>query len=115
MPHICKICGDTDKHKFSEPTQSRLEREELCFNCDFWMEKVPYADDPRSVRVKGTHYFIGEENAAGSRGFRGFAGHRFVIKFDDGREVISTNLWCQGDIPPYFKELLPDNATFARQ
>lgn len=27
--------------------------------------------------------------------------------------VVSNNTWCQGDIPKVFKDLMPDNATWA--
>lgn len=27
--------------------------------------------------------------------------------------VVSNNTWCQGDVPKVFKELMPDNATWA--
>lgn len=58
--------------------------------------------------VKGSHYTIGDENSTSSRGF---AGAKVRIKFFDGREVISTNLWHNGTIPEEYKELFEDNAT----
>jgi hypothetical protein len=81
-----------------------------CFTCNFWEEKVQYVNDPNSVRVDGTHYFIGAENEPAV--FRGFGGRRFHVRFNDGREVITTNLWCQGTIAEEFRSKLPDNATF---
>lgn len=83
----------------------------------FWDEKVALADGPRKldvVRVNGTHYLIGDENAD-PRGFRGFGGTRFYIRFNDGRLVQSTNLWCQGEIPKAYRDRLPDNAAFLRE
>jgi len=35
------------------------------------------------------------------------------IKFNDGREVYTTNLWCQGEIDcPEARAILQDNAVF---
>jgi hypothetical protein len=84
--------------------------EGVCFDCYFWGEKVPFVNNPSSVRVEGTHYWIGEETA--DQMFRGFAGRKFHVLFNDGREVITTNLWCQGDIPERWRKELPDNAVF---
>lgn len=105
----CKDCGvdlSTDKCSYA------CHSDGLCFSCYFWREKVELAvtHPDRVVRVDGVHYFIGDENA--SKTFRGFAGHRFKIKFNDGREVTTTNLWCQGDIPENFQDRLPNNAQF---
>ena len=35
-----------------------------------------------------------------------------MIRFTDGREVITHNLWHQGTIPKHFRARLPDNAVF---
>lgn len=88
----------------------------LCFTCGFWKR---YADDrynPRHVRIKGVHYVIGDED---SKGFRGFGGQKFKIKFLDGRYkddriLTTTNLWYQGEIERY-KEMMPDNAEFVKE
>jgi hypothetical protein len=92
------------------PTQAKMDELQLCFTCLFWTEKLEYKNDPRIVRVDGTQYVIGDEDAP--RAFRGFGGARFNIDFHDGRKVTSTNLWCNGDIPEHFRAELPDNAVF---
>jgi hypothetical protein len=66
------------------------------------------------VVVKGCHYIIGAEKPTTPRSWRGFGGDRYHIRFNDGREVVSTNLWCQGPIPAQFREQLPDNAEFVK-
>ena len=45
---------------------------------------------------------------------RGFSGRKHVIKFFDGREIVSTNLWYNGEIPESHRELLPNNAEFIK-
>jgi hypothetical protein len=44
--------------------------------------------------------------------WKGFGGRKFIILFEDGRKVITTNLWSQGEIPKSFREDLPNNAKF---
>lgn len=107
---ICKECGKVEEYQ-QWNHGDQLKKKELCFSCDFWMGYLMKKDKPESVRVKGTHYWIGDENSSATR-FRGFGGAKWVIKFNDGRVVKSTNLWCQSDIPDHFKDRLPDNAEF---
>jgi len=52
---------------------------------------------------------IGENH---SEPFKGFGGRDFSIKFYDGRDIKTSNLWYQGEIPERFKEFLSDNAEF---
>ena len=80
----------------------------MCHTCTYWMEKVAMKDYMEIARVNGQHYSIGPENVGPF--MRGCGGRQFDFKFHDGREVTSTNVWCQGTIPDNFKELLPDNA-----
>ena len=85
----------------------------ICVTCNFWLDILPIKDKLYIVRVEGVHYTMGSENKTVS--IRGFGGRKWVIKFNDGREVISTNLWDQGRIPEHFRERLPDNAVFIPQ
>jgi hypothetical protein len=79
------------------------------------VKKLPFWEmhyalyDESSVNVRGTHYRIGPEKG---KGFRGFGGGKFVVKFFDGRVVTTTNLWCQGEISPEYRDRLPNNAEF---
>ncbi len=82
----------------------------LNFTKDFWQQKETIKYQARVARVNGTHYIVGDEDAPQS--FRGFGGSLFLIQFDDGRRVATTNLWCQGEIPPALRDKLPDNAKF---
>jgi len=103
----CIICGkEIEKSSYYHKVICSSE----CFGIDFWNDWVEKKDDPRVARIDGTHYYIGNENEKGS--FRGFGGRKFKIRFNDGREVITTNLWHQGEISNDFKEKLPDNAVF---
>jgi hypothetical protein len=76
----------------------------------FWLQWVETRNDPNCVRVNGVHYYICDEASIST--FRGFAGRKFTVKFNDGRVVTTTNMWHQGDIPAALREQLPDNAAF---
>lgn len=82
-----------------------------CFNKNFWTDlyEKGKATTHKCVVVDGTHYIIGPEE---DRGFRGFSGRKFVIRFFDGTEVTTTNLWHQGHVPERFKDMFPNNAEF---
>lgn len=78
-------------------------------------------DDPRVVRVGGSHFFIGDEPSPEKLrdllrrpfgNFLGFSGAKWRIKFFDGREVVSHNLRHNGEIPQEYRAVLPDNAEF---
>lgn len=79
-----------------------------------WHRAIENRSKPSHVVVNGEHYWIGPEDPSIKRSWRGFHGDRFNIKFNDGRTVTSTNLWCGGAIPAAFREQLPDNAEFVR-
>lgn len=63
-----------------------------------------------AVIVDGHHYLIGDEDSTSQ--FRGFAGAKFCILFNDGFYTESTNLWHQGEIDPEWRDKFPDNAKF---
>lgn len=100
---VCKICG-----------KEHNDSEDICFDCNFWSKKLLQdKENPERIAIiDGTHYFIGDEDS--QSGFRGFGGARFQIEFNDGRKVVTTNLWCQGDIPEFWRNKFPDNAKFER-
>ncbi len=78
----------------------------------YWKEKYTHLDD-RTVIVDGHHYKIADENGH-PNAFRGHSGIKFTIRFHDGREVVTTNLWSQGKIPEAWRDRLPDNAIFVK-
>ena len=60
--------------------------------------------------IDGHHYVIEDENSVDP--LRGFGGDKFTITFNDGKVVITTNLWSQGKIPEDYVNLFPNNADF---
>ena len=111
----CVECGKKKHVDFESKTQERLISNSTCFNCDYWRDYGNKKDDPSSVRVNGNHYWIAAVGfGRGRDDWKGFGGQRFVIEFFDGRRVETDDLWSQGDIPPHFRERLPDNARFGK-
>lgn len=43
----------------------------------------------------------------------GCGGRKMYINIEGKGIVVSNNTWCQGYVPKVFKELMPDNATWA--
>jgi hypothetical protein len=106
----CRICGDPFPATFFEETKNRMLAKNICFTCDFWTEIQSAGPKEDIVIVDGNHYTICPDNGAGH--WSGFGGREFKIRFNDGRERTTRNLWHQGDIPPQFLQALPNNAQF---
>ena len=110
---LCLECKKKEKLRWMEEMKQKLIERNLCFNCNFWWERIEKVDHPNSVRINNNHYWIENENASRNT-FRGFGGQKFIIKFDNGRIVVTTNLWSQGEIPERFRDRLPNNAKFGQ-
>lgn len=106
---VCRECGLEEN-----PNQwlggKKLLEKKLCLKCEHWTDLLARKDEPTTVRIDGVHYVIGEEG--GNPRWAGFGGSEFKIRFDDGREVVTHNLWCQGHIAEHFKARMRDNAVF---
>lgn len=108
----CRECGQIFCTTFSEPMKSEMLAANICSNCHFWREYVEKRDDPHIARIKGLHYWANPPTGQKDTRFNGFAGQNFHIRFHDGREIETNDLWHQGDIPLIFRNRLPDNADF---
>ena len=108
-PRNCKYCGDI----YDASLEWAIAIEDgSCFSCWFWddMRKRDAENPARVVIVDGGHYCYDDD--VKDRWMAGFSGSKFHIKFNDGREVITHNLWYQGIIPERVKEHFPNNAVF---
>lgn len=86
-----------------------------CFYWEFWDEKVRNLGK-RSVIVDGSHFMLGDpREESWPNSMKGHGGAKYRIRFFDGREVTTTSLWYQGNIPEAFRDKLPDNAEFVRE
>ena len=116
----CIICGNDSRNNNPDnfvlgPIRTIMERDKVCFNCAFWIEKIELHDDSTFV-IHGTRYHDGGAvDKKTTRGFLGQGGRDVKIQRLDTDEIIETNnLWCQGDIPEHFRTRpeLMDNAKF---
>jgi hypothetical protein len=107
----CPTCGE-ELGRFISDESSMKENGE-CFECDLWRKRLKDLNKPETAIIDGTFYSIGNEDPKIQ--CRGFGGARFQIEFNDGRRVVTTNLWCGGDISKYWRDnYYKDNARFER-
>lgn len=108
----CTVCGKEFDPSYNYSEKVMVEHQ-MCFTCNFWrkmLEQDKQSAPHEVVIVDGVHYIVGDENSTSH--FRGFGGRKFDIQFNDGTLVTTTNLWCQGDISPEWRDKFPDNAKF---
>lgn len=102
--HQCIMCGDM----FIPNVYTAEARRQLCSVDNFWYEKAEMMDEPNVARIGDQHYIIGEPNARN----KGMGGNIVTVIFNDGRVVVTDNLWHQGTIPLRWREWLYPNAKF---
>ena len=78
------------------------------------LEKIEiFHNKGESIIINGIHYHDGGKvDRSKVGGFLGHSGRSFMIKMNDGKLIETNNLWCQGEIPEIFKNILKDNAEF---
>jgi hypothetical protein len=109
LDYVCRECSATD-NPLNWLGGEKIAATGLCFTCHHWDELLARKDDPTVVRAQHRHYIVGA--AKTPHRFNGFGGSEFKIRFNDGREVVTVDLWSQGTIPAHYRERMPDNAVF---
>ena len=99
----CPTCGRTRTPDADRASERVGYRPPQCFSCWRWHERAAY-DDPRAVVYAGDYHLI--LPALGKRA----PAERAIIRYLDGRLVVTSDLWCVGTIPAAFRPRLPDNA-----
>ena len=104
----CVICGkEIEKSQYSNAVLCS----ETCFYKNFWNEIV--AEKEQHIIINGECYRDGGNvDNPNYYDFLGYSGRRFWIRFFDGREITTNNLWYQGKIPDEFLSQLPNTAEF---
>lgn len=108
----CKICNKEEDTSHWINGKEMLKHQ-MCFNCNFWrdmLEKDSKRLPHTYCMIDGTHYVIEPDEPDAT--FQGFGGAKFHIRFKDGHEVITHNLWCQGEPKGYWRSQFPDTADF---
>lgn len=85
------------------------------FTNEFWQGHYEQAlKDPKHHPViDGVKYFI-DTRESNDAGFNGFGGRKFTIRFNDGTEITTCNLWHNGEVPDEWRDKLPDTAKFVK-
>lgn len=67
------------------------------------------------VRIDGESWVLKPmvENVPSGWNSLGCGGRKMYINIEGKGIVVSNNCWCQGDVSDAFKDLMPDNATWA--
>ena len=104
----CVICGkEIEKSQYSNAVLCSG----ACFYKNFWNEIV--AEKEQHIIINGECYRDGGNvDNPNYYDFLGHSGRRFWIRFFDGREITTNNLWYQGKIPDEFLSQLPNTAEF---
>lgn len=138
----CKVCGTTDKpnlrreyrdngsHWYLDDDSVRRRSVGICASCDHWIELWQSRGNDNIVRVDGQHYMYGNHlqdaritqdttlemlaKSMPKKSGLGMGGSPIIIRFNDGRVVITNDLWHQGQIPTQFKNVMHDNAEMVR-
>ena len=104
----CVKCGGAVSAKTFD--SEAIDRENQCFTCLFWSK---FVGKSQYYRIGGVSYSPSADLPKGASTVgAGHGGTRFAIQPHDGDRFESSNLWCQGDVPEWFKQDLPNNAVF---
>lgn len=108
----CQQCGTPEAAYYIEETRIRLIHHQLCFNCDFWVQRFfRHITDPDSMIVEGQAYVAYPFNTSSRSTMRGYGGRVFTFKrLSDGSTFESNDVWHQGVIPEWIRCVMPDNA-----
>lgn len=93
-----------------------MEDRGWCYECSFWQNMYDkHKDDPGWVRIDGESWVLKPmvENVPSGWNSLGCGGRKMYINIEGKGIVTSNNCWCQGDVSDAFKDLMPDNATWA--
>lgn len=99
----CVICGKEIKDsKYGHKVLCSSE----CFSEDFWNTAL----DEDAIIINGCCYHDCGRKDKDYKGFLGYNGREFTIKFNDGRIITTNNLWHNGTVPA--DRNISDNAVF---
>ncbi len=111
--HRCGVCGKPIWLHWYKDVEDELIARSECHSCNFWMALIRSRVELIIVdRVEGRQvYTVGPKKEPGP--FNGFGGHKWTIRFLDGRTVETCDLWHRGEVPSPMASALPINAVLA--
>ena len=110
----CRICDSEVELHYEDGLENKLALLQICFTCNFWVEKMDQMRHILHPIVDGAFYTIGEDREVPDH-CKGFYGQRFVIRWKNGKIIETTNLWSAGKIPDCFRKYFPNTAEFVRR
>nr|DAH57145.1 MAG TPA: hypothetical protein [Caudoviricetes sp.] len=116
-PHFfCKECGRIEFATYSPDVKKRLEDNQHCYHCDFWVQREKEYLSKGFLIVNGCVYSDAGNTKGKNTAYNGFAGSVFKIRMlDRSKEWETNNLWCGGDIPKKYRmTTMKDNAEFIK-
>lgn len=122
----CKVCGvgiHESTFRLLRGTGERCKRYSVCQGCDFWFEALAWhhlGDETlgglRVLRIDGHQYVVHDDDAQGEKGFGGQSRPYILLDFPKikGEDLVfdTRNMHYLGEIPEWWRKLLPDNARF---
>jgi hypothetical protein len=113
MSNTCEICGREFNGIFFSAPYNHICNNSECFNEKFWrVKEEAYEAGEPFIIIDGELYFNGGYTESSDKKMIGFGGRRFDIRMNNGKEIMTNNLWYNGKIPENHREKLADNATF---
>ena len=111
---VCTICRrEFEKRRYMEPFHEVCGSE--CFKEKLWQEREKeYLAGTPFIIINGSMYFDGGYKNTDRLDRLGHGGHEFKIRMNDGREIVTNNLWHNGEVPENHREVLRDNAVFIK-
>lgn len=110
--YFCRKCGAPEVACYSN--EARLRDRQLCFSCNFWEEKAEQLPG-KYIIINHTLYSDAGHQPNTNPSFLGFAGRLWHIQMNDGRTIVTNNLWTAGRMPHEYWERFPDNAKFVQE
>lgn len=110
--YFCSKCGAPETAHYSN--EARLRDRQLCFSCNFWEEKAEQLPGEYII-INHVLYLDGGHQPNTNPSFLGFAGRLWHIQMNDGRTIVTNNLWTGGRMPHEYWERFPDNAKFVQE
>lgn len=112
----CIECGAPELAHYSN--REILLQRQLCFGCNLWFER---ARDFGADSAGASLVFVGNDwryhtirtpGIGGSSVMKGYGGQPWRITFEnDGRVMLTDDLWDGGEVPEWFRDRLPQTAT----
>lgn len=114
---FCKECGRIEFATYNPDVKKRLEDNQHCFHCDFWIEREKEYLTKGFLIIDGCVYSDAGNTKGKNTSYNGFGGSVFKIRMLDGsKEWETNNLWCGGEIPKKYRlSTMKDNAEFIKQ